>query len=496
MRASRVQISAAEQPILQQIQAERKANLAKAQQQMGFAKAAAALLTGIAPRVQDTYSNAANADAGYARGLGNNVQADIAQRASANNDFLTKMGTPAAGLEHPADVGGTAYGLEGYIPATTLQREGAAFGSAAQMLPGDTLRQGQQQASATLNDTTNIAKLQEELGKLAATQPEVYQHLLSTLSEMGYRNAEVKLSAGRLGLARQSLASENAYRNASLNLRAQTISNEQAYRVAELSLKQQSMKQAWARIGISEKSLQLRATATEAKKQGGGFTPDELVHIKGKAGTIAQNAHDGMKLSDGTPDKAHPPLAYKQALKQEILAGIPPSIAIQSLKQAGYKLPIKGNGEGMFAGLAKAVAGLGGGGKHGPLGGAVESALGARIVGLAHKYLGTPYVWGGESRKGFDCSGFAQYLYRQVGVNISRTTYTQWKEGRAVRKNQLQPGDLVFFRGSDSVGGLPGHVGVYVGHGMMIDAPHTGASVRVESVFNFGGYMGARRYGK
>src|SRR5690242_10278920 len=146
MRVSQAQIAAAEQPILQQIQAERKANLAKAQQQMGFAKAAAALLQGVAPRVQDTYSNAANADAGYARGLGDNVQSDINQRASADNDFLTKMGTPSAGLVHPADVGGTAYGLQGYIPATTLQREGAAFGSAAQMLPGNALSQGAQQA--------------------------------------------------------------------------------------------------------------------------------------------------------------------------------------------------------------------------------------------------------------------------------------------------------------------------------------------------------------
>lgn len=119
-----------------------------------------------------------------------------------------------------------------------------------------------------------------------------------------------------------------------------------------------------------------------------------------------------------------------------------------------------------------------------------------RIVQLAHEYLGTPYVWGGESPKGFDCSGFAQFLYSKVGVAIPRTTYTQWQTGRAVSQKNLRPGDLVFFKGSDSRGGLPGHVGIYIGDGMMIDAPHTGSSVRVESVFNFGGYMGARRYGK
>jgi hypothetical protein len=112
------------------------------------------------------------------------------------------------------------------------------------------------------------------------------------------------------------------------------------------------------------------------------------------------------------------------------------------------------------------------------------------------QYIGTPYVWGGESPKGFDCSGFAQYLYGKAGIRIPRTTYTQWQTGHSVPQGQLQPGDLVFFRGSDSKGGLPGHVGVYIGNGMMIDAPHTGASVRTERVDTFGGYMGARRYGK
>jgi hypothetical protein len=195
---------------------------------MGFSKAAAAIAQGIAPRVQDTYSNAANADAGYARGLGDNVQADINQRAAAANDFLTKMGTPTAGLEKPADVGGTAYGLEGYIPATTLQREGAAFGSAAEMLPGDILSQGQRSASAALNDNTNIAKLHSELARIAATQPALYQQLLSQYQGQADRQAEIGLSAGRLNLARQSLASENQYRNSA---RASSASTSRRSRV-------------------------------------------------------------------------------------------------------------------------------------------------------------------------------------------------------------------------------------------------------------------------
>lgn len=122
------------------------------------------------------------------------------------------------------------------------------------------------------------------------------------------------------------------------------------------------------------------------------------------------------------------------------------------------------------------------------------------IVNLAHEFAAkkTPYVWGGSTPKGFDCSGFAQYLYGKAGINIPRTTYTQWQapNGKSVGKNSLLPGDLVFFKGSDSIGGLPGHVGIYIGGGQMIDEPHTGSYARVESIAGFPGYMGARRFGK
>lgn len=116
------------------------------------------------------------------------------------------------------------------------------------------------------------------------------------------------------------------------------------------------------------------------------------------------------------------------------------------------------------------------------------------IAQVAAKYIGVPYLYGGSSPKGFDCSGLLQYAAAKNGIHIGRTTYVQWQQGRPVALNQLRPGDAVFFRGSDSKGGLPGHVGIYIGHGKMIDAPHTGARVRIESVRSFGGYMGARRY--
>lgn len=119
-------------------------------------------------------------------------------------------------------------------------------------------------------------------------------------------------------------------------------------------------------------------------------------------------------------------------------------------------------------------------------------------MGLAQQFAAdrTPYLWGGTTPKGFDCSGFAQYLYGKAGISIPRTTYTQWTapNARPVAQGDLLPGDLVFFKGSDSRGGLPGHVGVYIGGGKMIDEPHTGSYARVESVQGFPGYMGARRF--
>lgn len=115
-------------------------------------------------------------------------------------------------------------------------------------------------------------------------------------------------------------------------------------------------------------------------------------------------------------------------------------------------------------------------------------------VALAESYLGTPYVWGGEKPGGFDCSGLLQYTWAQKGVSIPRTTYDQFKTGQSVPRSKLQPGDAVFFKGSDSKDGLPGHVGMYIGGGRFIEAPHTGAVVRISTLAGRSDYQGARRY--
>ncbi len=125
-----------------------------------------------------------------------------------------------------------------------------------------------------------------------------------------------------------------------------------------------------------------------------------------------------------------------------------------------------------------------------------DNAGGRGVIEIAKQYLGVPYVYGGTSPNGFDCSGFVKYVYKQLGYDLYRVAADQMKNGVAISKENLAPGDLIGFYSSPG-GGYIGHIGIYVGEDMMIHAPRTGDVVKFTSIaddtYHGKRFAGARR---
>lgn len=115
------------------------------------------------------------------------------------------------------------------------------------------------------------------------------------------------------------------------------------------------------------------------------------------------------------------------------------------------------------------------------------------IIATAKKYIGVPYLWGGSTPSGFDCSGFVQYVFKAHGISLNRTCETQYKHGTYVSKSNLKPGDLVFFQNTYKSG--ISHVGIYIGNGQFIHASSSKGVVisNLSSSYYVSHYYGARR---
>lgn len=105
---------------------------------------------------------------------------------------------------------------------------------------------------------------------------------------------------------------------------------------------------------------------------------------------------------------------------------------------------------------------------------APASANGSAIVEIAARYVGVPYLWGGTTPDGFDCSGFTSYVYAQVGITLPRTSSAQRAAGTVVPADQAQPGDLIW---------TPGHISIYAGGSLQIDAPVPGKTIAIREIW-------------
>ena len=121
---------------------------------------------------------------------------------------------------------------------------------------------------------------------------------------------------------------------------------------------------------------------------------------------------------------------------------------------------------------------------------------GAQVVALAQQYLGYPYVYGGTSPSGFDCSGFVKYIFAQLGVTVNRTASAQLDNGMPVAMSELQPGDAVFFKKAGTGSSRASHVGIYIGNGQFIHASTSTTGVIISDLdyaYYTTGFVGGRR---
>ena len=125
-----------------------------------------------------------------------------------------------------------------------------------------------------------------------------------------------------------------------------------------------------------------------------------------------------------------------------------------------------------------------------------RSNKGQEIADFALQYVGYPYVYGGSSPKGFDCSGFTRYVYSQFGYSINRTASNQLDNGTAVSMSELQPGDLVFFKKAGTGSKRASHVGIYIGGNQFVHASTARVGVIVSNMsdaYYTSGFVGGRR---
>jgi cell wall-associated NlpC family hydrolase len=205
---------------------------------------------------------------------------------------------------------------------------------------------------------------------------------------------------------------------------------------------------------IADRQAALKAEESDAKK---------LVAQKAQQkATIQSQLNQRQQLLGSVKASLRQEIA-RQAAARDAAAKRKAAALAQQQQQQSAPPPSGGGSDGGSSG---------GGGSYNP---PPAGTLGEQAAALAQQYLGVPYVWGGASPSGFDCSGLVVYVYGQLGVSLPHYTGSLWNSGAHVASNQLAPGDLVFFYNLD-------HVGIYIGGGLFVHAPHTGDVVKISSL--------------